>query len=80
MLATVLMLVHTISVVLFQVRASRGSRDVKVSGAIGLSVATALAIGIGKREWVILARIFLTTGVLMRHHVTGSWLANQSRD
>ncbi len=154
----VLMLVNTISVVLFQVRASKGSGDVKagarmyaragylvagacllyavaagaprivacvilviaalvhvageligsagswsigfglanqnhqgqyqgvysmgfgLGGAIGPSVVTALAIGMGKIGWVILAGIFLTTGVLMRRLVTGSWSASQSRD
>lgn len=153
----VLMLINTISVVLFQVRASRGSGDVKtgarmyaragllvavacllyalsagasrlvacailvaaalvhvageligsagswsigfglanqahqgqyqgvysmgfgLGGAIGPSVVTALAIGMGKVGWVILAAIFLTTGVLMRRLVTGTWLANPSR-
>lgn len=50
-----------------------------LGGAIGPSVVTALAIGMGKIGWVILAGIFLTTGVLMRRLVTGSWLANQSR-
>lgn len=153
----VLMLINTISVVLFQVRASRGSGDVKegarmyaragylvaaacllyafsagasrivacavlvlaalvhvageligsagswsigfglanqahqgqyqgvysmgfgLGGAVGPSLVTALAIGMGKIGWVILAGIFLTTGVLMRRLVTGSWLAKQSR-
>jgi MFS family permease len=154
----VLMLVNTISVVLFQVRASKGSGDVKagarmyaragylvaaacllyafsagtsrvvacailvfaalvhvageligsagyrsigfglanqdhqgqyqgvysmgfgLGGAVGPSLVTALAIGMGKAGWVILAGIFFTTGVLMRRLVTGSWLAKQSRD
>ena len=48
--------------------------------AIGPSVVVALAIGMGKIGWVILAGIFLSTGVLMRRLVTGSWLASQSRD
>jgi MFS family permease len=51
-----------------------------LGGAVGPSLVTALAIGMGKIGWVILAGIFLTTGVLMRRLVTGSWLAKQSRD
>jgi MFS family permease len=50
-----------------------------LGGAVGPSLVTALAIGMGKVGWVILAAIFLTTGVLMRRLVTGSWLAKQSR-
>jgi len=46
-----------------------------LGGAVGPSVVTALAIGMGKIGWVILGAIFLTTGVLMRRLVTGSWLA-----
>ncbi len=153
----VLMLVNTISVVLFQVRASKGSGDVKagarmyaragylvaaacilyalaagaskilacvilvvaalvhvageligsagswsigfglanqnhqgqyqgvysmgfgLGGAVGPTVVTALAIGMGKVGWVILASIFLTTGVLMRRLVTGAWMAKSSK-
>ncbi len=50
-----------------------------LGGAVGPSLVTALAIGMGRIGWVILAGIFLTTGVLMRRLVTGSWLAKQSR-
>lgn len=51
-----------------------------LGGALGPTIVTALTIQIGKIGWVILSGIFLTTGVLMRRLVTGSWLANQSRD
>lgn len=51
-----------------------------LGGAVGPSVVTALAIGMGKIGWMILAAIFFSTGVLMRRLVTGSWLASQSRD
>ena len=51
-----------------------------LGGAVGPSLVTALAIGMGKIGWAILAGIFLITGVLMRRLVTGSWLAKQSRD
>ena len=50
-----------------------------LGGAIGPSLVTALAIGMGKIGWVILAGIFLITGVLMRRLVTESWLARDSK-
>ncbi len=49
-----------------------------LGGAVGPTVVTALAIGMGKVGWVLLAAIFLTTGVLMRRLVTGKWLAKSS--
>ncbi|MEK6648179.1 MAG: MFS transporter [Actinomycetota bacterium] len=48
-----------------------------IGGAIGPTLVTALVIGMGKIGWVILAIIFLTTGLLMRRLVTGSWSARQ---
>jgi amino acid transporter len=41
----------------------------------GPALVTALAIGIGRIGWVILAIIFLFTGLSMRRLVTGSWYA-----
>ena len=46
-----------------------------LGGAVGPAFVTALAIGMGKIGWVLLAVMFLITGVLMRRLVTGSWLA-----
>ena len=45
-----------------------------IGGAFGPSVVTALAIGLGRIGWVILAVIFLITGLLMQRLVTGSWV------
>ena len=55
------------------------SMGVGLGGAVGPSLVTALAIGMGKIGWVILAGIFLTTGILVRRLVTGSWLATDSK-
>lgn len=48
-----------------------------LGGAFGPTLVTALAIGMGKIGWLILAIIFIVTGVLMRRLVTGAWIANQ---
>ena len=48
-----------------------------IGGAFGPAVVTALAIGLGRLGWVILAGIFIITGLLMRRLVTGSWMVSQ---
>jgi len=49
-----------------------------VGGALGPAFVTALAIGLGKSGWVILAAMFAITGVLMHKLVTGTWLQSKS--
>ena len=46
-----------------------------LGGAFGPTLVTALAIGMGKIGWVILAFIFLSTGLSMRRLVTGTFFA-----
>lgn len=48
-----------------------------IGGAFGPTIVTALAIGMGRVGWLILAIIFLLTGIAMRRLVTGSWLTSQ---
>ena len=48
-------------------------------GTLGPAFVTALAIGMGKSGWAILAVIFAITGILMHKIVTGSWLHSEVR-
>ncbi|MEI9907528.1 MAG: MFS transporter [Actinomycetota bacterium] len=50
-----------------------------LSGAIGPSFVTALAIGMGKDGWIILAVIFILSGMAMRRIVSGSWIGSQQQ-
>jgi len=45
-----------------------------LGGTLGPAFVTALAIGMGKSGWEILAVMFAITGILMHKLVTGSWL------
>jgi len=44
-----------------------------LGGTLGPAFVTALAIGMGKSGWEILAVMFAITGILMHKLVTGSW-------
>jgi len=44
-----------------------------LGGALGPAIVTALAIGMGKTGWGIMAVMFAVTGILMHKLVTGSW-------
>lgn len=48
-----------------------------LGGAFGPSIVIALVIGMGRIGWIILALIFLVTGLAMRRLVTGSWLMSR---
>jgi MFS family permease len=50
-----------------------------LGNAVGPSVVTALAIGMGKIGWVFLAVMFVLSGVAMRRLVTGSWIGSQQQ-
>lgn len=48
-----------------------------LGGTLGPAFVTALAIGMGKTGWVILAVMFAITGTLMHKLVTGSWVHSE---
>ena len=48
-----------------------------LGGTLGPALVTALAIGLGKTGWMILAVMFAITGVLMHKLVTGSWMVSK---
>jgi hypothetical protein len=47
-----------------------------LGGTLGPAFVTAMAIGLGKSGWMILAALFTTTGVLMHKLVTGNWVTS----
>lgn len=44
-----------------------------LGGTFGPTIVTALAITLGQVGWMILALIFVVTGILMRRLVCGTW-------
>jgi MFS family permease len=47
-----------------------------LGGTLGPAFVTALAIGLGRSGWMILAALFAMNGVLMHKLVTGNWLTS----
>jgi MFS family permease len=50
----------------------------QLGGTFGPTIVTALAITMGRIGWLILAGIFIISGVLMRRLVTGSWFGSDA--